>query len=97
MGAAVSFYLHPLLPRLRKNSLGNFFAVATATCLRIAISSAYIQYVWRRIKHKAVSLETVDNAFEALSSVLAFAHLPLLRTMYTGVAALVVFWSVLLP
>ena len=39
-----------------------------------------------------MSLETVDNAFEAMSSVLAFGHMALLRSMYVGVAALIIFW-----
>lgn len=74
--------------------IGSFFAVATGRCLRIAISSAYIQYVWQRLKHKATCPTTVDNAFEALSSVLAFGCLALFKTMYVGIVMLVVFWSV---
>jgi hypothetical protein len=75
-------------------SVGNFFAVGAGTSLRIAVGSAYIQYVWHRLKHAPASLETVDNTFDAMSSILAFGHISFLKTMYVGIVALIVFWLV---
>ncbi len=72
--------------------IGNFFAVATSTMLKLAMANACLQYIWLRLRQKAHKLETIDAAFSMTGDVLPFFHADLWRKMYIGVILAILIW-----
>ncbi|KEF60772.1 uncharacterized protein A1O9_02334 [Exophiala aquamarina CBS 119918] len=77
-----------------RKKIGNFFAVATATSLKLAVANAIAQYIWLRLRQKHHKLETIDAAFSMTSDILPFFHADLYRTMYLGVVLVVFIWMI---
>ncbi|KAF2838471.1 hypothetical protein M501DRAFT_934460 [Patellaria atrata CBS 101060] len=74
--------------------IGTFFALAVGTCLRLAITSAYIQYIWLKFKNARVSLAHVDDAFNALSSILSLVNPQFFKKLPLAALAGLICWYV---
>jgi hypothetical protein len=72
--------------------IGNFFAVATATSLKLAMVNACLQYVWLRLRQESHTLETIDAAFSMTGDISAFFHVRIYKKMYIGVVLAVFIW-----
>lgn len=74
--------------------IGNLFAAVVATLLKIAIGSAYIQYIWLRLKQKHVSLGTIDAAFQAMDNLISLVIPELLKRMSIALIMVLVCWCI---
>ena len=57
-----------LIGELRR--IGNFFALAVKLLLSAPVWFSFTQWLWRTLKHKAMSVKALDTAFGAETSVL---------------------------
>ncbi|KAF2834224.1 hypothetical protein M501DRAFT_944663 [Patellaria atrata CBS 101060] len=74
--------------------IGTFFTLAVGTCLRLAITSAYLQYIWLKFKSARVSLTHVDDAFNALSSILSLIKPQFIKKLPVAALAGLICWYV---
>lgn len=59
------FSQEPLRALTDNSRFGNVFAFLVQACLTSTMSTAYIQWVWRRCRQQAVSIGAMDAAFTA--------------------------------
>jgi hypothetical protein len=60
--------------------------------MKFSVGTAYLQYLWLQLTRKPFALDTVDDAFDALSSFLSLTSLRLLRRMSVGVLIACLVW-----
>jgi len=54
------------------SGIGTAFAFLIKAFLAVAVSTAYLQVVWRAVKRQETPLATIDTLFSAPGSVMAF-------------------------
>ncbi|KAJ9609032.1 hypothetical protein H2200_006803 [Cladophialophora chaetospira] len=74
--------------------IGNFFAVATATSLKLAMVNACMQYIWLRLRQRSHRIDTVDAAFSMMGDLTPFFHADLYKRMYVGVLLAILIWAI---
>jgi hypothetical protein len=62
--------------------------------LKIAVGTAYFQYLWLRFKQTDLSLGTVDAAFQAMDNLFSLVVPEFIRHMNFGLTIVLVFWLV---
>ncbi|KAF1836652.1 hypothetical protein BDW02DRAFT_566744 [Decorospora gaudefroyi] len=73
--------------------IGTLFAVLVGTSLCLAISSAYFQYLWHKLKSARVSLAHLDDAFDALSSIFTLVKPKFIKKLPIAALASLICWS----
>lgn len=66
--------------------------MAVSFCLKTAVGIAYIQYLWKTLRHKSITLKTINDAFSITSNALSFLNLELLLKIRIGVILAVIIW-----
>ncbi|KAI1358753.1 hypothetical protein F5Y08DRAFT_350448 [Xylaria arbuscula] len=73
--------------------IGSFFATAFGTVIRLTVGTAYLQYLWLRLKHTPVSLKGVDHAFQAMTDIRVLLRHSFGSVLPGAYFAVLVFWS----
>jgi len=81
--------------------VGSFFATAFGTVIRLTVGTAYLQYLWLRLKSSTITLKSLDQAFEAMTDIRVLFNYTLGSLLPGAYFTILVFWcthiSVLFP
>ncbi|OCL04471.1 hypothetical protein AOQ84DRAFT_367485 [Glonium stellatum] len=73
---------------------GNAFATLVAACLKTAVGIAYIQYLWRTLRHRFVSLKTINDAFGIEGNILSFLNWEFWWDIRIGAVIALILWCI---
>jgi hypothetical protein len=81
-----------LLPQADLYRFGTTFAFLFHTCLANATGVAYIQWVWRRCRQRAVKINAIDKAFAADRNVFMLLNSAFVSNFPLATVLIVIFW-----
>lgn len=73
-------------------SIGTGFSTFVNVFLKSAVGVAYIQHVWLALKHKSVSLRTLNDVFSLEYNLRAFWNLELKSSMPLATLLALISW-----
>ena len=73
---------------------GTAFAFLVKTCLTAATGTAYVQWVWRRCRQKAVAIGAIDSAFAVEKNIFLFWNWDFLSDFQIPVVIAIILWYV---
>ena len=72
--------------------IGSIFAFAVSLSLTTSVWLAYVQWVWRSIKRKPISVRGLNAAFSAQNSFMALTSMEMASKMKIVYAMAVIAW-----
>ena len=75
--------------------IGTTLAFVTQVCLVASVHFAYVQYLWKDLKRKVISVCAIDAGFNACNSLLPFANMEMIYKLRVASFLAMVTWYVL--